>query len=71
MSDYTNGFSAGIEYGYALAVEDLRTALEAGRVPSETKKALALLEKLSIDAAARWMESDGEPETENGVSSPA
>lgn len=53
-------FRLGIEAGYTLAVEDLRTAVETGAVGRKCREAVAALEGLSLDAADRWLEGFGE-----------
>ena len=62
MKDDMQAFKQGLEAGYALAIEDLRTALEDGRVSKKNREGVALLEALSFEAAGRWLEDSGEDE---------
>lgn len=62
MKDDMQAFSQGLEAGYTLAIEDLRTALDDGRVHKKNREGVALLEELSLEAVGRWLVDFGEDE---------
>lgn len=62
MKDDMQAFKQGLEAGYALAVEDLRTALDDGRISKRNREGVALLEELSFEAVGRWLEDFPEDE---------
>ena len=62
MADEMQIFRQGIEAGYALAVEELRAAIETGAIRRRCGEALELLETWSLDAADRWTEESAEQE---------
>ena len=56
MKDDMQAFRQGLEAGYTLALEDLRMALDDGRVHKKNREGVALLEELSIECVERWLE---------------
>ena len=56
-------FERGLERGYALAVDDLRNAIEAGSLHRKHREGLALLEGLSFEVVERWLEDSSEAES--------
>lgn len=58
MQDTMQTFRQGIDAGYTLAVDDLRGAVETGEVSKKNREGVALLERLALDAADRWLEEE-------------
>lgn len=64
MKDDMPEFRQGLEAGYALAVDDLRTAVEDGRIHRRNSEGVELLTELSFECVGRWLEDSSE--VENG-----
>ena len=53
-------FKQGLAAGYTLALEDLRQAVEGGKVHKKNREWLDVLEALALDCVERWLEDSGE-----------
>lgn len=62
MMNEMQDFARGIEAGYTLALEDLRQAIEGGKVHKKNREGLDVLEALALDCVERWLEDSGEAE---------
>lgn len=56
-------FRQGVEAGYALAVQDVWSAIETGEISRRNRQAFSLLELRFLDCVERCLEDSGDGST--------